>query len=50
LILPVSGALPAAVAAASRELRVIGPGACSGEAAWLGNDIEIPGDLLAAPR
>jgi magnesium chelatase family protein len=41
LILPVSGVLPAAVAAASRELGLICPGACGGEAAWLGSDIEI---------
>jgi magnesium chelatase family protein len=40
-ILPVSGVLPAAVAAASRELGLICPGRCGGEAAWLGGDIEI---------
>ena len=41
MILPVSGVLPAAVAAASRELGLICPDACGGEAAWLGSDIEI---------
>ncbi len=40
-ILPVSGVLPAAVAAAARELGLICPGQCGGEAAWLGSDIEI---------
>ena len=40
-ILPVSGVLPAAVAAAARELGLICPGQCGGEAAWLGGDIEI---------
>ena len=33
--------LPAAVAASARELGLICPAACGGEAAWLGNDIEI---------
>ena len=33
--------LPAAVAAAARELGLICPGQCGGEAAWLGGDIEI---------
>jgi len=48
-ILPVSGVLPAAVAAASRELGLICPAPCGGEAAWLGDDIEIlaPASLLA---
>ena len=41
MILPVSGVLPAAVAAAARELGLICPAACGGEAAWLGSDIEI---------
>ncbi len=40
-ILPVNGVLPAAVAAAARELGLICPGQCGGEAAWLGRDIEI---------
>jgi magnesium chelatase family protein len=44
-ILPVTGVLPAAVAAAAREVGLICPAACGGEAAWLGRDIEI----LAAP-
>jgi magnesium chelatase family protein len=42
---PVSGVLPAAVAAAGRGLGLICPGATGGEAAWLGDEIEI----LAAP-
>jgi magnesium chelatase family protein len=45
-IMPVSGVLPAAVAAASREVGLICPAACGGEAAWLGSDIEV----LAAPN
>jgi magnesium chelatase family protein len=45
-IMPVSGVLPAAVAAAGRELGLICPAACGGEAAWLGSDIEV----LAAPN
>jgi magnesium chelatase family protein len=47
-ILPVSGVLPAAVAAAARDLGLICPAACGGEAAWLGSDIEImaPQSLL----
>ncbi|MCW8862870.1 MAG: ATP-binding protein, partial [Rhodospirillales bacterium] len=32
----VTGVLPAAVAATARELGLICPGACGGEAAWLG--------------
>jgi magnesium chelatase family protein len=44
-ILRVAGVLPAAVAASARELGLICPAACGGEAAWLGNDIEV----LAAP-
>ena len=37
----VAGVLPAAVAASARELGLICPAACGGEAAWLGSDIEI---------
>ena len=40
-ILRVAGVLPAAVAASARELGLICPAACGGEAAWLGSDIEI---------
>ncbi len=48
-ILRVAGVLPAAVAASARELGLICPAACGGEAAWLGSDIEIlaAGNLLA---
>jgi magnesium chelatase family protein len=41
----VAGVLPAAVAAASRELALICPAASGGEASWLGDRIEI----VAAP-
>ena len=41
----VAGVLPAAVAAASRELALICPAACGGEAAWLKDQVEI----VAAP-
>ena len=37
----VAGVLPAAVAASARELGLICPAPCGGEAAWLGSDIEI---------
>jgi magnesium chelatase family protein len=40
-ILRVAGVLPAAVAASARELGLICPATCGGEAAWLGSDIEI---------
>ena len=43
---PVNGVLPAAVAAAARGQGLICPEACGGEAAWLGDDI----DILAAPN
>jgi len=43
---PVNGVLPAAVAAAARGQGLICPEACGGEAAWLGNDV----DILAAPN
>ncbi len=43
-LLPVAGILPAAMAAAERELGLICPAACGGEAAWAGS-IEV----LAAP-
>jgi magnesium chelatase family protein len=48
-LLPVTGVLPAAVAAAARELALICPAPCGGEAAWLGDDIAIlaPASLLA---
>ena len=48
-ILRVGGVLPAAVAASARELGLICPEACGGEAAWLGSDIEVlaPASLLA---
>ena len=44
----VTGVLPAAVAASARGQGLICPQACGGEAAWLGNDIEIlaPASLL----
>ncbi len=42
---PVSGVLPAAIDALSRERGIICPAACGGEAAWAG-DIEV----LAAPN
>jgi len=45
-IRPVNGVLPAAVAAAAREAGLICPERCGGEAAWLGEDIEV----LAAPN
>ena len=41
----VSGVLPAAVAAAERDMALICPAACGAEAAWLGDQVEI----LAAP-
>jgi magnesium chelatase family protein len=37
----VSGVLPAALAAAGHGLGLICPGACGGEAAWLGSDVEV---------
>jgi magnesium chelatase family protein len=40
-ITPVSGALPAAVAANERELGLICPKACGPEAAWASDDIDI---------
>ncbi len=43
---PVNGVLPAAVAAAARGQGLICPEVCGGEAAWLGNDVEV----LAAPN
>ena len=43
---PVNGVLPAAVAAAARGQGLICPEVCGGEAAWLGNDV----DILAAPE
>ncbi len=45
-IQPVNGVLPAAVAAAARGQGLICPEACGGEAAWLGDDVNI----LAAPN
>ena len=38
---PVTGILPAAIAANARDLGVICPAACGAEAAWAGEDIEI---------
>jgi len=43
---PVNGVLPAAVAAAARGQGLICPEPCGGEAAWLGDDVNI----LAAPN
>jgi magnesium chelatase family protein len=45
-IQPVNGVLPAAVAAAARGQGLICPDACGGEAAWLGDEVNI----LAAPN
>src|SRR5580693_7526018 len=39
-LMPVAGVLPAAMAAAERELGLICPAACGGEAAWAGS-IEV---------
>lgn len=44
-LLPVAGALPAAVAAQAAGRGLICPAACGGEAAWAGADLEV----LAAP-
>lgn len=38
---PVTGILPAAIAANARDLGIICPAACGAEAAWAGEDIEI---------
>jgi len=47
-IAPVTGVLPAAMAAQSRELGLICPADCGGEAAWAGNNTIIAApDLLA---
>lgn len=45
---PVTGILPAAIGALSRDLGLICPAGCGGEAAWAG-DLEVlaPGSLLA---
>ncbi|MEZ5918243.1 MAG: ATP-binding protein [Parvularculaceae bacterium] len=47
-IAPVSGALPAAIAANARDLGLICPAACGPEAAWAGGDGQIlaPGSLI----
>ncbi len=44
---PVAGVLPAAVAAAGRDLGLICPGPQGGEAAWSATEILAPADLLA---
>ncbi len=47
MIRPVAGVLPAAMHAATNDNRLICPGACGGEAAWVGGiDILAPRDLL----
>lgn len=47
MIRPVAGVLPAAMHAASNDNRLVCPGACGGEAAWVGGiDILAPRDLL----
>jgi magnesium chelatase family protein len=38
---PVTGILPAAIAANARDLGIICPAACGAEAAWAGEDVEI---------
>lgn len=47
-IAPVSGVLPAAIAAGGRGHGLICPAACGAEAAWAGSEIEIlaPGSLI----
>ncbi len=48
-ISPVSGTLPAAIAASARDKGIICPADCGSEAAWAGEDIDIvaPNSLLA---
>lgn len=45
-IAPVAGVLPAAVAANTRELRLVCPAVCGAEAAWAAEDL----DIVAAPN
>lgn len=40
-VVPVAGALPAAIAAIAKNLGLICPAACGAEAAWAGSDIAI---------